>query len=583
MDPNETNIPKIQDNMNLDLVNIHGSRSQSQSIVSESSAQEDILPKSEIDVILPSPPQRRSQVKWTVLPGLKTKRLRSASAVCNETFYIFGGTNGRRLDDAESYDPMKREWTDLPCMVTSRAGCTATVLGDKIYLFGGVESSKKNASKSCECFNTKTMEFTKLDTEMKNGRDRHASVVIGKKIYVFGGYRTRGRGECFDTETNTWTDIASMVEPRYSFGAVAIGNQIYAIGGMKELDSKGKNPCRSQYERYLETMEIYDTVSDQWTVSPERMSNRRSGCAAVKIGSTITVFGGMAANKKNQIEYIQTTETYHVEKAKWRGSFIPPLINKRTEFCAEVVGGNELLVVGGKNDSGNHDQIESCIVPDIVSKDLISNSSDTDFAIPVGNLETNIDPLRSRGCSAKLSSFEFKAVNVAKTFSDGTYFGKVTEYDPESKTWRIQYDDGDYENFERAEIIEGRKLYALEKRRKRRQKKLGTEKASTRSRKRTSNNSVSLKAPKIPKKLKPSHLQSKMKILSDKLKAKLTETQKKEKEMIGEVQKGTLKDRIEKLKQIEELVGMEKELFGSSQKGDFEARIEKIDDFMTSL
>ena len=115
--------------------------------------------------------------------------------------------------------------------------------------------------------------------------------------------------------------------------------KIYAIGGMTEF----KSNCNAgrEYGRFLETMEVYDINTNQWSTSNAHMKNRRYECSLSLIASKIIVLGGSAEEK-----YVPAIEAYDIEEETWSGSIITPLSTQRHGFCAILVGIN-LYVIGG--------------------------------------------------------------------------------------------------------------------------------------------------------------------------------------------------------------------------------------------
>ena len=273
---------------------------------------------------------KKEQIKepyWESLTSMNIARSKFGSATHNNKIYIFCGKfkraarnskKGVKCNKAEVYDPQANTWTDLPSMPTARINCSCTVVDDDIYIIGGELENEKSSTKKCMVFHTMTKKYSTIPP-MKFCTDKHESIAVGKCIYVFGGYRAKGTTQIYDTETQKWTVKSSMNIPRYSFTSAVIGNTIYAIGGMKDY-AIGKVKNVPKYHRYVETMEEYDIEADKWTISQQKMKNRRAGGSAVVIGgSTIKVIGGY--DEKGIITAIESFDTLH---QKWSGSYIIP-------------------------------------------------------------------------------------------------------------------------------------------------------------------------------------------------------------------------------------------------------------------
>jgi N-acetylneuraminic acid mutarotase len=60
-----------------------------------------------------------------------------------------------------------------------------------------------------------------------------AAAVVKGEIYVFGGesHKTFDSNEKYNPQTNSWTEEPPMPIGRHGLMAVAVGNNIYVIGG----------------------------------------------------------------------------------------------------------------------------------------------------------------------------------------------------------------------------------------------------------------------------------------------------------------------------------------------------------------
>jgi hypothetical protein len=89
---------------------------------------------------------------------------------------------------------------------------------------------------------------------------------LNGKMYCLGGYNGQVRYnivECYDPETNNWSQVKPMLEIRSDACAVSYGNRIYCLGGFNG-------------NHILQTTEIYDPEMNEWTYGP-RLTSPRSG------------------------------------------------------------------------------------------------------------------------------------------------------------------------------------------------------------------------------------------------------------------------------------------------------------------
>mmetsp|Transcript_10778 Transcript_10778/g.13636 ORF Transcript_10778/g.13636 Transcript_10778/m.13636 type:complete len:652 (+) Transcript_10778:94-2049(+) len=325
-------------------------------------------------------------ISWSNLPPMKYSRYRFATAVVNGNIYVMGGTSTgddtapaqkRRniLSSVEMYNPETQTWEELPPMRKGRSGHACAAVKNKIYVFGGNLSGEvpsHNNSNCGEVFDLDSNTWTALSNNMVKKKSHHAAVAIGHKIYVLGGHRTN-KSEVYDTITGEWNAIRPMITKKYAYAAVVIGDLIYTMGG--RLCEGAKH----DYEKFLCTMEIYNTETNTWSYSTSdtNMNYRRAGCSAIQtMGSNIMVFGGMT-----DTHFVQEVEIFRIEESKWKVLSVPISV-PREGLCAVKVDKqnmSELILLGGKHASivgrngtaGILKSVEVCQIPNEISHDLI--------------------------------------------------------------------------------------------------------------------------------------------------------------------------------------------------------------------
>lgn len=314
------------------------------------------------------------------ISGMIVDRQRFAYTVHNGYLYVFGGSSlkNERLNKAERYCLKTRKWTKLPDMNHRRVFCSCAAIDDKIYIIGGMIDDDRTATDIVDVLNINTNKWSRLPERTLVKREKHCSVAIGTKIYVFGGYRIRDSSESYDTKTGLWTRLPRMTVPRYSFTSLVHHKTIYAIGGMINLPC-GQASTVPQYHRYLATMDIFDSDTEQWTTSSSTMMNRRAGSSAILIGSTIQLIGGY-----DEKGCIRSIESFDISTENgWTGSQIELTVPARKDFAAITLDDDYLIMCGGTSDPNlTLNSVETVKLP----TSLVSSS------IPSINKSSNIDP-----------------------------------------------------------------------------------------------------------------------------------------------------------------------------------------------
>ena len=121
---------------------------------------------------------------------------------------------------------------------------------------------------------------------------RGSAVAIGNNIYLLGGYDHRKNNYKYDTTANSYTKMADIPYNFHYGSAVAIGNDIYLLGGY-----------------YTKTYNYkYDTTTNTYTKMTDIPYEFYYG-SAVSVGNDIYLLCGYD-HRKNNYKYDTTTDTY---------------------------------------------------------------------------------------------------------------------------------------------------------------------------------------------------------------------------------------------------------------------------------
>jgi hypothetical protein len=156
--------------------------------------------------------------------------------------------------------------------------------------------------------------------------------VASNRIFVIGGTRTDTLEavetvEVYDPISDRWTTAANMPTPRSQVGAATVGGKIYAVGG------------NAGHELVFE---VYDPVTDRWSVLPPLPSARRNA-AVVAIGRRLYVAGGVQTNGSTPLG---TLDEFDLDTGKW--SSRAAMAIARTDHAASACEGR-MVVTGGFN------------------------------------------------------------------------------------------------------------------------------------------------------------------------------------------------------------------------------------------
>ena len=105
--------------------------------------------------------------------------------------------------------------------------------------------------------------MTKLPTD-RNGKWNPGVAALNNKIYVTGGWNDgqhTSRVDCYDPDTNTWSQLANMNIARDGHSLVSLNGRLYAIGGDGD-DSE------------VDIVEVYDPDNDTWTLLQHKLEGK---------------------------------------------------------------------------------------------------------------------------------------------------------------------------------------------------------------------------------------------------------------------------------------------------------------------
>lgn len=167
----------------------------------------------------------------------------------------------------------------------------------------------------------------------------HGAATVGRYAYIFGGlnanYTVIKNAYKYDITTNTFTSIANL--PYYSHVpfVVAVGTDVYIIGG---------NGGNSTSTVKIAWNYKYDTLTNTYT----RMSDLPYAAHNIKgisIGTDIYIFGGSTTDAQNAYKYDTLTDTYTALKP-----------TTYTVAGHGVVADDEYVYIfgGGKNSNGQY-------------------------------------------------------------------------------------------------------------------------------------------------------------------------------------------------------------------------------------
>jgi len=171
---------------------------------------------------------------WSRRASMQAERSWIGMESVGGKIYVIGGmtgSEGRRLNDTEVYDPQKNAWKYLAPMPTARSAPATAEINGIIYIIGGLAlQGTTNIVEAYDIANDRWLtDFPPLPTK----RFDATAVAFGNLIYVLGGYDNRDMNivEVLDTAAKKWSPVPPLPTSRYALQAIVIDDLIYALGG----------------------------------------------------------------------------------------------------------------------------------------------------------------------------------------------------------------------------------------------------------------------------------------------------------------------------------------------------------------
>ncbi|XP_052230121.1 kelch-like protein 26 [Dreissena polymorpha] len=192
-------------------------------------------------------------------------------AVINNRMYVIGGCyNDDQMEEIVHgfgfcYDPMDHTWMNIPPMKNERCRFYLGAVGKKLYAIGGDPSASMDIGDfaQCECFDTETHSWKNI-ASLPGNRMEHAGTSFGNSLYISGGLQDN-EGPVFntffkyDTEADIWLQLSSMLTPRADHTMLTYKGAIYVVGGWFEDDLTHQRVLANSVDRF-------DLQKGQWEI-----------------------------------------------------------------------------------------------------------------------------------------------------------------------------------------------------------------------------------------------------------------------------------------------------------------------------
>ncbi len=236
--------------------------------------------------------------QWTTMTSLLTPTRWVDPVVISDEIYVvggFGGPSGAYLNALQIYNVVSGSWrygASLP--VASLARYASVVWNNELYVIGGGTIVASTGSNAVYIYNP-ISDSWRTGTALNQARLHPAAGVIDGKIYVASGYYAAGGGvltstEVYDPISDTWSVLSGSVPGPRSQAADAVLMDRYLVmaGGVITPDNTS---AALQFRSVI----AYDTVISQWIALAD-MPRVRANFEGDSNGQTFFVSGGVSGS-----------------------------------------------------------------------------------------------------------------------------------------------------------------------------------------------------------------------------------------------------------------------------------------------
>ena len=226
--------------------------------------------------------------RWVSLPRMQVGRIFATAVAFDGKIFVMGGLDGdgNVLDDVEFYDPADNRWRSFESMEEKRQGLVAVLRGSNLFVAGGSDEGDAILASIERYDGVEWAAFfglgeNDMPSQLGEPRAAFAAVAVGQEVFFMGGLNRGGPLSLVQRlgADDRFEVLMPLPSARGNLAAAAIDDTLYVMGG------------RDGSERVLDDVQRLDQTSGTWTPMP-RLLIRRESCAAVAVNGVLYVIGG---------------------------------------------------------------------------------------------------------------------------------------------------------------------------------------------------------------------------------------------------------------------------------------------------
>ena len=253
---------------------------------------------------------------------------------------------------------------------------------DALYAVGGIQVTTTGEEQhiqvlpTIQFFDRKNLEWKVSEIKLSEGRNQPAAIIRGRKLFVIGGKNSDGvpmsTMEAFQLSYDLKPQMFrlnglepgafmnELKEARSGHACVLWKDTVCVVGGYGE--------ARMGQEEILQSLELLDPRSNEWSLQDKKMKTVRSRFAVAVLGDKLYVIGGSHRRKiprrrTNTSISLNSVECYDFVKKEWKD--VNPMKYRRQNPKATVWKGRIFVFGGDTYQDKNANRVSDSYLHDI--------------------------------------------------------------------------------------------------------------------------------------------------------------------------------------------------------------------------
>ena len=244
-------------------------------------------------------------------------------------------------NDLTYYHASSKTWkylTTIPHVEQCDYGIA--VCNNRLYVVGGCfnQSLQEHIHGYGFCYDPATGDWSAI-RPMVHERCRFFLAAVGDRLYAIGGIGEGrelpdGSCECYDIPSNTWYDVAPLPMPVSQHPGAVLQERVYVSGGLDPVD-----------ESPLDQLSCYDPASGVWD-DKEPMLSPRCDHSMIGFKNKLFVAGGWYTDTvTSNREILSTMDCFDLETHQW--AHVTHMPTPRYHASMALLGGEHIYLIGG--------------------------------------------------------------------------------------------------------------------------------------------------------------------------------------------------------------------------------------------